>query len=177
MDMNEKRTIGSDRKRTGTIIAGIGAALFLLDLFGVLRVMFLAVVMVIVGLIVRFKGKQENEEPRTSTTPRASGGDSASSVVDRILEIAKAVGFTSGSFGADRLAKQRILQISKEAGGVVSPADVAVSSDLDPDRAKELLDDLVAGGHCEIRVRKNGDLVYTVPAFLSDEHRADLESL
>ena len=72
--------------------------------------------------------------------------------------------------------EKQILEIAQAAGGVVSPSDIALRSDSTLDEAKENLEALLAKGHVEMRVRKNGDLVYVVPALLSNENRADLES-
>ena len=152
--MAEKRWIRErDRSEMGAIIALAGSALFILGVLGVLRVTFLGVIMVIVGLIVRARAKKESVERHTSTDTRGPSSDDASSS-----------------------AEKRILEIAKGAGGVVTPADVAVNSDIDLDRAEEVLKALVTRGHCELRVRKDGNLIYTVPSFLTDDHRADIES-
>ena len=156
--MAEKRWIRKrDRAETGAIIAWAGVAMFFLGVSGVLRVTFLGVILVIVGIVVHTRAKARDKKEsvegrRSAETLRPSSDDASSS------------------------AEKRILEVAKGAGGVVTPADIAVNSDIDLDRAEEILKALVARGHCEIHVRKDGNVVYTVPSFLTDDRKADIES-
>ena len=73
--------------------------------------------------------------------------------------------------------QQRILMCAKDEGGVVTPSKIAMETACSLDEAKAELDGLVSQGHFEVRPRRDGTLVYTVPDLLTDEKRADLESL
>ena len=73
--------------------------------------------------------------------------------------------------------QQRILMCARDEGGVVSPSKIAMETGCSLDEAKEELDNLVSQGHFEVRPRRDGTLVYTVPDLLTDEKRADLESI
>ena len=122
--MAEKRWIKRrDRAETGAIIAWAGVAMFILGVSGVLRVTFLGVVMMIVGLVVRIIAKKESAEERRSTDVSGSSNDDTSSS-----------------------SEKRVLEIAKGAGGVVTPADVAVNSDIDLDRAEDVLKAMVDDG-------------------------------
>ena len=73
--------------------------------------------------------------------------------------------------------QQRILKCAKDEGGVVTPSKIAMETGCSLDEAKVELDGLVSQGHFEVRPRRDGTLVYTVPDLLTDEKRADLESI
>ena len=73
--------------------------------------------------------------------------------------------------------QQRILMCARDEGGVVTPSKIAMETGCSLDEAKAELDGLVSQGHVEVRPRRDGTLVYTVPDLLTDEKRADLESM
>ena len=54
-------------------------------------------------------------------------------------------------------------------------AEIALEGNLPTDAAQEQLDALVNKGVGEVRVRKNGSLVYVFPDFLDEQGSADLE--
>ena len=68
-----------------------------------------------------------------------------------------------------------ILRVAKANHGLASPAEIALEGNLPADTARELLDLLVDKGIGEVRVRKNGSLVYVFPDFLDEQGSADLE--
>lgn len=70
-----------------------------------------------------------------------------------------------------------ILRVAKERGGVVTPSLLAMDGDYSLDEVKSVLDEMVSGGHAELRVRRAGETVYAFPEMLSDQNREDLESM
>ena len=68
-----------------------------------------------------------------------------------------------------------ILRVAKANHGIASPAEIALEGNLSTDAAREQLDSLVDKGIGEVRVRKNGSLVYVFPDFLDEQGSADLE--
>ena len=68
-----------------------------------------------------------------------------------------------------------ILRVAKKNHGTVTPAEIAIETEVSIDDAKAYLDTLVEKGHIELRVRKTGAVVYVVPEFLDEERQADLE--
>ena len=73
--------------------------------------------------------------------------------------------------------ENQILGAARSPGGVLTPADVAMETDCNLDKAKQQLEDLVTRGHVELRARRNGDLVYAFPSLLNAEQREALEPL
>ena len=71
--------------------------------------------------------------------------------------------------------ENQILEAARSRGGLVTPADVSMETGCNLDKAKQELDDLVNRGHVELRVRRNGNLVYAFPSLLGAEQREDLE--
>jgi hypothetical protein len=69
-----------------------------------------------------------------------------------------------------------ILRVAKGEHGIASPAAVALEGKISVDEARSQLDKLVDKGIAEVRVRKNGTIVYAFPDFLDDAGEADLES-
>ena len=69
--------------------------------------------------------------------------------------------------------EQVILRVARAGGGLVSPAQVATSSDWSLDDSRACLDEMVRKGHAEQRATKTGSppLVYVIPDFLTDEGR------
>jgi TM2 domain-containing membrane protein YozV/predicted transcriptional regulator len=56
-----------------------------------------------------------------------------------------------------------ILKLAKENKGVLTVSEVALAGDLPIEEAKKYLDTLVSKGFADLRVRKSGTLVYTLP--------------
>ena len=56
-----------------------------------------------------------------------------------------------------------ILKMAKENKGILTASELALASNISIDEAKKNLDALVSKGFAEIRVRKSGTLVYTLP--------------
>ena len=76
---------------------------------------------------------------------------------------------------AEESPEHVILRVAKSNHGVASPAEVALEGNLSTDTAREYLDALVDKGIGEVRVRKNGTIVYAFPDFLDEQGSADLE--
>jgi Fic family protein len=62
-----------------------------------------------------------------------------------------------------------ILTIAKENKGILTASEVALASHISMDEAKKNLDALVSKGFAEIRVRKSGTLVYTLPELMDTD--------
>lgn len=68
-----------------------------------------------------------------------------------------------------------ILKTARENQGIVTPSEVAVESGLSIDQAKRALEKLVSNGHADIRVVKNGNMVYFFQDFSKGNTHPDLE--
>lgn len=68
-----------------------------------------------------------------------------------------------------------ILKTAKENQGIVTPSVVAIESGMSIDQAKNALEKLVSKGHADIRVSKNGSMVYFFQEFLKGTSHPDLE--
>ena len=68
-----------------------------------------------------------------------------------------------------------ILKTAKDNQGIATPSEVAVESGLSIDQAKRALEKLVSNGHADIRVSKNGNLVYFFQEFSKGNIHPDLE--
>jgi hypothetical protein len=68
-----------------------------------------------------------------------------------------------------------ILRIAKENKGVVAPTDVALAANISLDEARKNLDEMVSKGYADMRVRKTGTIVYTIPEMLDND--APLEDM
>jgi TM2 domain-containing membrane protein YozV len=62
--------------------------------------------------------------------------------------------------------ERTILRLAKENRGIISASEVALAADISIDQAKKDLDALVSKGIAELRVRKTGTLVYTLPEMM-----------
>jgi hypothetical protein len=69
-----------------------------------------------------------------------------------------------------------ILRVAKAHHGVASPAAIALEAKISVDESRSQLDKLVDKGIAEVRVRKNGTIVYAFPDFLDDEGASGLET-
>ncbi len=68
-----------------------------------------------------------------------------------------------------------ILKTAKNNQGIVTPSEVAVESGLSIDQAKRALEKLVSNGHADIRVSKNGNMVYFFQEFSKGNTHPDFE--
>ncbi len=68
-----------------------------------------------------------------------------------------------------------ILKTAKKNSGLVTPSEVALEGDISIEDAKKQLEKLVTKGFAEMRVRKNGTIVYLFTDFASDNTYTDLE--
>ncbi|MDR2304930.1 MAG: TM2 domain-containing protein [Treponema sp.] len=68
-----------------------------------------------------------------------------------------------------------ILKLAKENNGVLTASEVALAANISIDNAKKDLDALLRKGIAELRVRKSGALVYTIPELIDkDEELEDI---
>lgn len=68
-----------------------------------------------------------------------------------------------------------ILRTAKKNDGIATPSEVALEGDISLDDAKKNLDKLVNQGYAEMRVSKNGALVYYFAEFSKGDSNPDLE--
>jgi hypothetical protein len=62
-----------------------------------------------------------------------------------------------------------ILKTAKANKGVLSASELALAANISVEEAKRELDALVSKGHAELRVRKSGTLVYTIPDLMNSD--------
>jgi hypothetical protein len=62
-----------------------------------------------------------------------------------------------------------ILRLAKQNKGVLTPSEVALEAGVSLETAKKDLDALVTRGFAELRVRKSGTLVYTLPELMDSD--------
>jgi TM2 domain-containing membrane protein YozV len=62
-----------------------------------------------------------------------------------------------------------ILRLAKQNKGILTASEVALGANISLDAAKKELDTLISKGFAEIRVRKSGTLVYTLPEFMDSD--------
>lgn len=68
-----------------------------------------------------------------------------------------------------------ILRTAKRNNGIATPSEVALEGEHGLDEAKSALDKLVDKGYAELRVNKNGGLVYFFPDFSVGGSHPDIE--
>jgi len=68
-----------------------------------------------------------------------------------------------------------ILRAAKKNNGIVTPSIIALEGDITLDEAKAHLEKLVEKGYADMRVTKNGSIVYLFPDFTDGRERPDLE--
>jgi hypothetical protein len=77
--------------------------------------------------------------------------------------------------GKKESVERIILRLAKEKKGILTASEVALEADIPIEEARRDLDALVSKGFAELRVRKSGVLVYTIPEFMhSDDPLEDL---
>jgi TM2 domain-containing membrane protein YozV/predicted transcriptional regulator len=62
-----------------------------------------------------------------------------------------------------------ILQLAKKNNGVLTASEVALAANIPIEDAKKDLDALVNKGFAELRVRRSGTLVYTIPDLMDSD--------
>ena len=62
-----------------------------------------------------------------------------------------------------------ILREAKENKGIITPSGVALAGNISINEAKKYLDTLVSKGFAELRVRKSGGIVYTIPDLMNSD--------
>jgi TM2 domain-containing membrane protein YozV len=68
-----------------------------------------------------------------------------------------------------------ILKTAKDNQGIATSSEVALESGLSIDQAKRALEKLVSNGHADIRVSKNGNMVYFFQEFAKGNTHPDFE--
>ena len=71
--------------------------------------------------------------------------------------------------------ERKILKLAKQNKGIVSPSELALEADISIEESKKALEALIMSGIAELRVRKNGNLVYAFPDFMDANSSSDLE--
>lgn len=61
------------------------------------------------------------------------------------------------------------LRVARTNGGIVSPGELALESDISVEESRKILDSLVSTGVAELRVRTSGVVVYFFPEFSTDK--------
>jgi predicted transcriptional regulator len=62
-----------------------------------------------------------------------------------------------------------ILRLAKQNRGILTPTEVALEANISIEEAKKDLEALVSKGFAEIRVRKSGTIVYTLPEMMDGD--------
>ncbi|MDR2759208.1 MAG: hypothetical protein LBB78_07505, partial [Spirochaetaceae bacterium] len=62
-----------------------------------------------------------------------------------------------------------ILKLAKQNKGILTPTEVALEANVSIEEAKKHLETLVSKGFAEIRVRKSGTIVYTLPELMDND--------
>jgi TM2 domain-containing membrane protein YozV/predicted transcriptional regulator len=62
-----------------------------------------------------------------------------------------------------------ILKLAKQNKGLLTPMEVALEANIPIEEAKKHLEALVSKGFAEIRVRKSGAIVYTLPELMDND--------
>lgn len=73
--------------------------------------------------------------------------------------------------------EQIILKTARKNNGVVTPSTVSLESDKSLDEVKKALDLLVEKGYADLRVTRNGSLVYFFQEFSVNGGHPDLEEI
>jgi TM2 domain-containing membrane protein YozV len=92
------------------------------------------------------------------------------------VQIASSDFKTSMRNGINKDSLERvILKTAKKNLGIATPSEVAIESSLSIDQAKKALEKLASNGHADIRVSRNGTMVYFFPEFSQHGNHPDLE--
>jgi predicted transcriptional regulator len=83
--------------------------------------------------------------------------------------------------GTSRIVREKenvervILRIAKENKGIITASEIALAANIPIEEAKRDLETLVSKGFAELRVRKSGALVYSIPDLMDrDEPLEDI---
>ncbi len=76
-----------------------------------------------------------------------------------------------------RTLEHAILTLAEERHGIVTPARVALSAEVSAEKARDGLDKLVEQGFADVRVSREGLMVYVFPEFLDKKGEEELDSL
>lgn len=68
-----------------------------------------------------------------------------------------------------------ILRTAKKNDGIVTPSEVALNGDITLDQAKEYLEKLAKKGFAEMRIKKNGVIVFCFPEFMPETRASAFE--
>jgi hypothetical protein len=71
--------------------------------------------------------------------------------------------------GEKESLERSILKLAKENKGLLTISETALAANVGLEDAKKALDALVDRGFAELRVRKSGTLVYTLPEFMNKD--------
>ncbi|MDR1412092.1 MAG: NINE protein [Spirochaetaceae bacterium] len=78
--------------------------------------------------------------------------------------------------GSSRIVRERketvervILRTAKQNKGIVTASEVALEANISMEDAKKALDTLVSKGFADLRVRKSGTIVYTLPELMDSD--------
>jgi TM2 domain-containing membrane protein YozV/predicted transcriptional regulator len=69
--------------------------------------------------------------------------------------------------------ERTILRLAKENKGLLTPAELALAANISIEDARKNLDTLVSKGFAELRVRKSGTLVYTIPDMMGGDEELE----
>lgn len=64
-------------------------------------------------------------------------------------------------------SEKQILRAAKEENGIVTPALIALKTELSIQEAEKMLDDMARNGYTVMQVRDNGRIEYEFPEFMS----------
>ncbi|MDR0442389.1 MAG: NINE protein [Treponema sp.] len=65
--------------------------------------------------------------------------------------------------------ERSILKLAKDNKGILTASEVALAANISVEEAKKDLDAMVSKGFAELRVRKSGSLVYTIPDLMDQD--------
>jgi predicted transcriptional regulator len=68
-----------------------------------------------------------------------------------------------------KTVERTILHLAKQNKGILTASELALEANISMDDAKKALDTLVTKGFAELRVRKTGTLVYTLPELMDSD--------
>ncbi|MDR2246237.1 MAG: TM2 domain-containing protein [Treponema sp.] len=98
-------------------------------------------------------GAATNRNPGAGHDPWRYANDASSRIVHEHKETVERV----------------ILRTAKQNKGIVTASEVALEANIPMEDAKKALDILVNKGFAEIRVRKSGTIVYTLPELMDSD--------
>ncbi len=73
--------------------------------------------------------------------------------------------------------EQIILAVAKSNNGAVTPSEIALEASISIEQSKKYLDTISEKGYADIRVTKNGTIVYFFPDFAPKGDSAEFEEL